>query len=256
MKDSSEYNVRAVERALEILGCFDDEHPEQGVSEIAQAVGLHKATTHRIVTTLLNYGYIERADDGQKYRLGLRLAGLGFKVIRRMDLRREALPYMDQLVQMWEEPCDLSVFDQGEVFYVEFVPGKHALTVAAGVGRRLPPYCTASGKVFLAYLPAEELEAFLSRPTTSCTSKTITSPAALRKQLELIRQQGYGLDDEEYEVGIRAVSAPVRDRTGAVVAAIGIPGPASRMTEERISQIATSLKEAAREVSLRLGWKM
>ena len=94
MKDQSEYNVRAIERALQILDCFGDKNPERGVSEIAKAVNLHKATTHRIVTTLLNYGYLERADDDQRYCLGLKLAGLGFSVIRRMDLRREAIPYM------------------------------------------------------------------------------------------------------------------------------------------------------------------
>ena len=96
MKDPNDYNVRAVERALQIMECFDNEHPERGISEIAQAVDLHKATAHRIVTTLVNYGYLERADEGQKYRLGLELTNLGFKVIHRMDLRREALPHMKQ----------------------------------------------------------------------------------------------------------------------------------------------------------------
>ena len=98
MKDPTDYNVRAVERALQIMECFDDEHPERGISDIAQAVGLHKATAHRIVTTLVNYGYLERVEDGQKYRLGLELPNLGYKVLRRMDLRREAVPFMKQLV--------------------------------------------------------------------------------------------------------------------------------------------------------------
>src|SRR5512136_3498964 len=131
MKDPTDYNVRAVERALQILECFDNDHPERGISEIAQVVDLHKATTHRIVTTLVNYGYLERAADGQKYRLGLQLTDLGFKAIHRMDLRREALPYMKQLTQQTEEACDLSIFDRGNVFYIEFVPGLHTLTVAA-----------------------------------------------------------------------------------------------------------------------------
>ncbi len=100
MKDPNEYNVRAVERALQILECFDDQHPERGISEIAQAVGLHKATAYRIVTTLVNYGYLEWIAEAQKYRLGL--TNFGFKVIRRMDLRHEALPYMKELVQEWD----------------------------------------------------------------------------------------------------------------------------------------------------------
>ena len=190
MKDPNEYNVRAVERALQIMGCFDDEHPERGISEIAQAVGLHKATAHRIVTTLVNYGYLERAADGQKYRLGLELTNLGFKVIRRMDLRREALPFMKQLVQEWDETCDLSIFDQGKVFYIEVLRGNRALTIAAAVGQRLPAHCTASGKLFLAYLPPAELDAILNQPLASYTEKTITSPDELRKQLEDHSQSG------------------------------------------------------------------
>jgi DNA-binding IclR family transcriptional regulator len=254
MKDSQEYNVRAVERALQILGCFDDEHPERGVSEIALEVGLHKATTHRIMTTLLNYNYLERTGVEQKYRLGVHLADLGCKVIRRMDLRREALPYMAQIVDQWDETCDLGLFDQGQVFYLEVIRGSHALTIAAAVGQRLPAHCTASGKLFLAHLPPHELDALLSQPLAAYTDKTVTEPNMLRRQLEGIRQQGHGFDDEEYEAGIRAVAAPIRNHEGNVVAAMSVPGPTSRMTLERVFEIAEALKGAAQAVSRRLGW--
>jgi len=254
MKDPNEYNVRAVERALQILGCFDDEHPERGISEIAQVAGLHKATAYRIVTTLVNYGYLEWVPDIQKYRLGLELSNLGYKVIRRMDLRREALPYMKKLVQEWDETCDLSIFDQGRVFYIEVLRGNHALTIAAAVGQRLPTHCTASGKLFLAYLPPEELDAILNQPLTAYTDSTITSLDELRKQLDVFRRQGYAVDYEEYELGICAVAAPIFNRSGTVIAAIGGPSPTSRMTPERITEIAEALKEAARAISRRMGY--
>src|SRR5512136_2354805 len=170
MKDPTDYNVRAVERALQILSSFDDQHTERGLSEIAQEVDLHKATTHRLVTTLVNYGYLERT-EGQKYRLGLRLTDLGYKAIRRMDLRREALPYITQLSRQMEEACDLSIFDRGEVFYIEYVPGPHTLTVAAAVGQHLPAYCTASGKLFLANLSPDALNAYLEHPLITHTGK-------------------------------------------------------------------------------------
>jgi IclR family transcriptional regulator, KDG regulon repressor len=253
-KDPNGYNVRAVERALQILECFDDEHPERGVSDIAQAVDLHKATTHRIMTTLLNFGYLERADDGQKYRLGIRLTELGLKVVRRMDLRREALPFMKQLVQEWDETCDLSIFDSNNVFYVEVLRGGRALTIAAAVGQRLPAHCTASGKLFLSHLSPAELDVFLSQPLASYTEKTITSPDELRKQLGTIRNQGYAMDYEEVEVGVCAVSAPIYNRQGRMIAAIGSPNPVSRMTPERIQEIAVSLTQAAQEISRRMGW--
>jgi len=254
MKDPTDYNVRAVERALQILECFDNEHAERGISEIAQAVELHKATAHRIVTTLVNYGYLERAEDGQKYRLGLELTNLGFKVIHRMDLRREALPYMKQLVEQWDETCDLSVFDRGSILYIEVLRGSRALTVAAAVGQRLPIHCTASGKLFLTYLPPEEQDAIMSKPLTSYTEKTVTSPDGIRKELEIIRNHGYSIDREGFEMGVCAVAAPIYNRKGAVIAAIGCPSPSSRMTPERIGEMAKSFKEAAQAISRRMGY--
>jgi DNA-binding IclR family transcriptional regulator len=254
MKDPNEYNVRAVERALQIMGCFDDQHPERGISEIAQAVNLHKATAYRIVTTLVNYGYLEWIPDSQEYKLGLELSNLGYKVIRRMDLRREALPYMEKIVQEWDETCDLSIFDQGRAFYIEVLRGNHALTIAAAVGQPLPAHCTASGKLFLAYLPSEELDIILNQPLTAYTDNTLTSPDELRDQMEVIRQQGYAVDNEEYEVGICAVAAPIFNRRGTVIAAIGGPSPTSRMTPERITDIAEAFKEAARAISRRMGY--
>ncbi len=254
MKDPNDYNVRAVERALQIMGCFDDEHPERGISDIAQAVGLHKATAHRIVTTLVNYGYLERIEDGQKYRLGLELPNLGYKVIRRMDLRREALPFMKQFVEEWDETCDLSIFDQGKAFYIEVLRGNRALTISAAVGQRLSAHATASGKVFLAFLPADQVAAVLREPLETYTKNTVTSPDDLRKQLEKIRQQGYAVDFEEFEEGVCAVAAPILNRNGNVVAAIGSPSPMSRMTPERINEMAVAIKEVANAISRRLGY--
>ncbi len=254
MKDPTDYNVRAVERALQIMSCFDDEHPERGISDIAQAVGLHKATAHRIVTTLVNYGYLERIEDGQKYRLGLELPNLGYKVIRRMDLRREALPFMKQFVEEWDETCDLSIFDQGKAFYIEILRGNRALTISAAVGQRLSAHATASGKTFLAFHPADQVDAALHEPLEAYTKNTITSPEDLRKQLEKIRQQGYAVDFEEFEVGVCAVSAPIFNRSGNVVAAIGSPSPVSRMTPERTAEMASAIKEAANGISRRLGY--
>ena len=254
MKDPNEYNVRAVERALQILDCFDDDHSEMGISEIAHVVGLHKATAYRIVTTLVNYGYLEWLPDSQHYKLGLELANLGYKVIRRMDLRREALPYMKKMVNEWDETCDLSIFDQGRAFYIEVLRGNHALTIAAAVGQRLPAHCTASGKLFLAYLPSDELDAILNQPMTAYTNKTITSPEVLRDQLKVICERGYSVDNEEYELGICAVAAPIFNRGGNVIAAIGGPSPVSRMTRERITEIAEAFKEAGQAISRRMGY--
>lgn len=255
MKNPEDYNVRAVERALQILNCFDDDHYERGISEISEAVGLHKATAHRIVTTLSNFGFLDRAADGQKYRLGIQLAALGSRVVERMDLRSEALPYMHTLVEQWDEACDLSVFDQGFVFYIEVLKDNHALQISASVGQTLPAHCTASGKVFLAYLPSSELKEHLSKPLDSYTENTVTSPDELRSQLEDIRSQGYATDHEEFEEGISSVAAPIRDRKGQVVAVLSMPGPTNRMTPNRLQKMSKALVTAAKNISNRLGWR-
>jgi IclR family KDG regulon transcriptional repressor len=254
-RDPKLYNVRAIERALQILSAFDDEHPERGVSDIAEVMGLHRATTHRIIMTLLNCGYLERTPDGEKYRLGLKLASTGLSVVHRLDFRREALPYMRQLTNRFKENCDLGVFDQGEVFGVEVVPGNHAVVIASRMGFRLPMHCSASGKVFLAFLPDAERDRLLRQPLKAHTENTITSAPELRRQLTAVQQKGYAVDDGELEAEVRAIAVPIRNGDGAVVAALSIPGPVSRMTKERVAELAAALLEASAAISARLGWR-
>jgi IclR family transcriptional regulator, KDG regulon repressor len=255
MRDQNDYNVRAVERAVQILNSFDDAHPERGVSEIAEIVGLHKATTYRILATLLNYGLVERSSDNQKYRLGVHLIDLGFKVTRRMDLRRESLPYMTQMAQKLDEAVDLSVFDHQQVLYIEMLQSQHALRIAATVGQRLPAYCTASGKVFLAHLSSTQIgEYFAQQPLISYTKNTIIDPETLLKQFEAIREKGFSVDNEELELGIRAIAAPIRNRNGNIIGVISIPSPTSRLPVSRIQEVVEVLRETTGTISRRLGW--
>jgi IclR family KDG regulon transcriptional repressor len=249
VKGPDTYNVRAVERAMQILSAFDGEHADLGVTDIAQSTGLHKATVHRIMITLLNGGFLQRAADGERFRLGLRVVELGLGALRGLDLRRAAFPYMKQLVERFDETCDLGIFDRGSVLYVEVVHSQHSLTIAVRVGRRLPAYCTASGRVFLAFLPPEVVEPLLNQPLKPCTEKTTTSLPRLRAELEATRQRGYALDDEEFEKGIRAVSVPVRDMDGNVIAALSMPGPITRMPPQRLAEITDALLEAGDAIS-------
>jgi DNA-binding IclR family transcriptional regulator len=254
-RDSSEYNVRAIERALQILNCFDDEHPARGITDIAQAVGLHKATVHRIVTTLTNYGYLERLLGGQEYQLGIQLAALGAGVAARMDLRRVALPFMQQLVRVCEESCDLGILEGGDVLVVEIVRSPHGHALASELWRRLPVHATASGKIFLASLPLAARTTLLSNPLPSFTGTTITDPELLNRELETTRMQGYAIDNEEFEVGVRGVAAPIRNQEGNVVASLGMPGPTGRITLERLPAIVDNLIQGAEAISRRLGWQ-
>jgi IclR family KDG regulon transcriptional repressor len=248
-RDGQTYNVRAVERAMQILSSFDGSHVERGVSEIAQATGLHKATTHRLLMTLFNGGFLERTVDGERFRLGLRFVELGMSALRSLDFRQAAFPHMQQLVDRFQEVCTLAVFDRGRMLYVEVVHSERSLTIAARVGRHLPAHCTASGKVLLAYLPTEVVAPILNASLTAYTERTITSADRLREELETVRQRGYAVADEEFEVGIWAISAPIRDIRGDVIAALSIPFPTNRLNRERIPDIVQVLLEAANAVS-------
>jgi DNA-binding IclR family transcriptional regulator len=248
-KAANDYNVRAVERAARILASLGDEHPERTLPEIARATDLPKSTAYRILVTLNNCGFVEQTRDGERYRLGMRVASLGLAALRRLSIRREALPLMARLVECFKETCVLGIFDQGSVLDIEVVHSDHVLTVTSEVGHRLPIHCTASGKALLAFLPQQVAESVLARPLEAYTENTITSPAELRQELELVRQRGYAVDEGEYEVGVRAVAAPITDIDGHVMAEISMPGPSSRLTRERVPRIAQALMEAAASIS-------
>jgi DNA-binding IclR family transcriptional regulator len=177
------------------------------------------------------------------------MVGLGLGALRRLDVRRAAHAYMQKLVDDLQETCTLGVFDRGQVLYVEVVHSNRSLTIAARVGRHLPAHCTASGKVLLAFLPPEDVEPVLSAPLEAHTKKTITSPHRLREELEAIRERGYAIADEELEVGIWAISAPIRDIDRKVIAAMSLPVPSNRLDRERIPEITQALLEATSAVS-------
>lgn len=252
MKDRSIYNVRAIERALQILSCFDDDTPEKTIAEIASAVGLPRPTVLRLLATLASGGLVERTADGERYRLGLQLTLLGLRVIRRLEVRRRARPVMLALEERFEETCDLSVFVQDTMLCIDVVQSRRTLRIAAGPGYRSPLHATATGKAYLASLPPDPLEQFLARPLARYTSNTITSRERLLAELEQVRAQGYALDDEEFNEGIRAAAAPIRDHKGNVVAVLGMPGPVERMPPERIREIGSALVEAGNTILARL----
>ena len=248
-RGTNNYKVRAVQRAARILASLDDRHPERTLAEIARVTELPKSTVFRLLVTLDSCGFVEQTVDGERYRLGLHLASLGLMALRRLSIRREALPLMTQLAERFKETCSLGVFDQGSVLDIEVVRGGHVLTVNSEVGGRLPVHCTASGKALLAFLPPEVVESVLAEPLEVCTENTITSSSQLRTELELIRKRGYAVDDGEYGVGVRAVAAPISDIDGDVIAEISIPGPSARLTPDRVPEIARALIEVADAIS-------
>jgi len=248
--------VQVLQRAMRLLTSFDHDHPEMGVTELAHRLGLHKATVHRILGTLESEGFVQQNPVNEKYRLGFRLVELGLLALEQISLRREALPFMQELLRECQETVDLAVFDSGEMVYLEVLESPQPVKIAAKTGRRLPVHCTASGKAYLAHTSEDEVEAVLARGLEPHTPNTICDPESLRKDLRLTRERGYSISREEFEVGINAVAAPVMDNGQQVVAVVAIAGPAYRLPPDRMAELGEAVRRTARELSYHLGGRL
>jgi DNA-binding IclR family transcriptional regulator len=251
---SPRYRIQAIERAVAILNAFNADEPELGVTEIAERVCLHKSTVHRFIVNLEAAGLVERNARSGRYRLGLHIFELGGLVMQRMNLWDEALPFLEGLVRDTGETGHLAVLDGGEAIYIERVEARRPLRVPSAIGRGYPAHATNLGKVLLADLPRERVvEIVAAHGLPAYTRNTITDLDALERELERIRERGYAIDDEEYDEGLRCIGAGVRDHTGRVVSALGIGGPVTRITPERVEELARLVMAAAAGLSRRLG---
>ncbi len=239
--------IQSLARGLKIMAMMADAENGLGVTELADQLGVNKGTASRMVQTLSNYGFVEKASDGRRYQLGPMLVKLSRSVISRMPLRETAKPYLRKLVESTGECAHLAIHARGQALYIDQVESPATLRVNADVGHMAPLHCTALGKALLAFgdypLPTD-----LSRRTRN----TITQPADLEKALTGIRQQGYAVDDEEYDLGVRCIAVPVFDYREKVVGAVGISGPAARVSLTRLENLARQVVHIARQLSERL----
>jgi DNA-binding IclR family transcriptional regulator len=245
----------SLRRALSILDALI-EPSAQGrgllLSELAQATGLNKATLLRLSEPLIEASLVSR--DGQgRFALGVGALRLGEAYLAGVDLRGAARPILEELVASTGETAHLVVFDEPYVVYLDKVDSPSAVRMHSRVGGRMPLYCTAAGKAMLAWLPADVVDRVLSLPTPKRTEHTLTSAAAVRADLEVIRARGWSLDDVENEQEIRCVGAAVFDRSGTVVAACSLSGPDLRITPERARELGPRVRAAADAIGGRLG---
>lgn len=248
--------VESVKRAFSILRCFSLDRPELGVTEISRELGVHKSTVSRLLSTLESDRIVLRNPESGRYRLGVGLLELSGLVTLHADLRRVALPFMNQLAQLTQETVNLAVIEGDEVVNIEHITpfGRRVMNIG-WVGRRTPLHASSTGKVLMAYLPRSELEAILQKPLTKYTEHTLVEHAELHAEISLIRDQGYATGLEELEIGLNAVSAPIRDHTGRVIAALSTAGPAYRLSEERIEEVLRQLVlDFAKQISLEFGY--
>ena len=255
-KDKSEYIIQAVSHALDLLEQFHDDVDELGVTELSKRLKLHKNNVFRLLATLESRGYIEQNRATENYRLGLKSLELGQTFIKQMGLLRQAKPILEKMVEECNETSYVAIFKEGYIVYLDVVETDLTVRVVSRVGSRLPAHCTAAGKVHLAFMSEEEIDSILpNREMKGYTPTTITSREALKEELKIVAEQGFAIDNEELDPGVRCVAAPIRDYTRRIVGAVSVSGPSMRFSDERIEkELVPLVLQASEELSTRLGF--
>jgi DNA-binding IclR family transcriptional regulator len=250
---SSVAAVQSVDRALSVLEILAA-HGEAGVTEVAAELGVHKSTAFRLVAVLESRGFVEQLADRGKYRLGFGVVRLAGAAAAQLDIAQEGRPICEALAADLEETVNIAILDSDRAVNVSQVRGPAALSTHNWVGQGTPLHATSSGKVLLAHAPDAVRKAFLSRDLVRFTPATITDAEALQDHLDRIVEHGWGSTVEEFEVGLNAVAAPVRDADGDVIAALSVSGPSFRMDAADFPKVARRLVAGADERSKRLGF--
>jgi len=246
--------LSSVTSALRLLKVFSPEQPELGITELARLLGLAKSTVHRLASTLAAEGFLEQNPADGRYRLGLSLFTLGTQVRRRMDVTHEAKPHLDVLRDQTGETVHLAVLDGSNIVYLFNIESRQAIRMHSYLGVHMPAFCTSEGRALLAFSPPAVVVRVLGEALVARTGRTVTEPGLLRGILDQVRQDGYALDDEESEDGMRSIAAPIFDASGAVIAAVGMGGPVQRLTKKSLRAFVPLVTDSAAAVSARLGF--
>jgi IclR family KDG regulon transcriptional repressor len=249
--------VKTVDRLVRILDCFSPEHPSWSLSDLSAQLGLPKSTLHRFLVSLESHGILHRDPGDKRWCLGYRLSVWGSVAVESTSLRHIARPIMRDLVAATGETALLTAYHDREVICIEKVETGRPVRMTLDVGRRQFPHAGASCKVLMAHLPEEEIQAIVrDKGLPRLCTNTITDPAELMAELARIREHGYAESQEETDLSAWGVAAPICDRTGEVVAAIGVAGPTSRFTGELHQRAVMLCRQASRRISALLSTGM
>lgn len=241
--------VRSFERGLRVIRCFADTDLTQlSLAEVARATDLNRATARRLLLTLEELGYVRRAAD--RFSLTPRVLDLGYAYLASLGIPELALPYLEQLSEEVAEASSVGVLDGWEVTYVARVPAKRVMTVSIGLGTRFPAYRTSLGRAMLAALGPEEVaEIWNGSQRADPTPHTVRDLEDLERELAAVRERGFAVVDQELEVGVRSVAAPLHDRAGRTIAAVNVSTHASRTPEVELRErLVPALLRAAERI--------
>ena len=247
------YTIGALKNGLEVLECFE-ERDAWALSELVARIGVSKGTVFRVLATLEMKGFVERRARDGKYVLGPRLTVIAAPSVEYEQLRWSAIPPLSVLTDAFGESAHIGVLYERRVVTVQAVDGHHDVRMHSSVGKRSPAHASSIGKAILATYGDPEIDAYIEEPgLESQTPYTITDSDAFRTALREGRSRGYAIDDEEVQLGVRCVGAPIFDRTGRAVAGVSVSGPTIRITDERVAEIAPKVRHAARAISRMIG---
>lgn len=244
--------LKTVDRALQVLLQFDQEHPEWSSSELAQSLGLHRSIVYRILTTLERRGFVTQVGRRGRFRLGSRLVELGNVVLAGIDLRQIAHPIIARLVRETGETAFLTVVSGDESICIDKVDSPQQVRVTLTIGGRYPLYAGASNKILLAYLPAQVVDDLIAGGLEPITPHTITDSSQLKENLATIRELGWAYTVGELTPGVAAIAVPLSNSNDTLVAALSIAGLASRFGEDRLPALINTTRQAANEISTQL----
>lgn len=247
--------VQSAERIFQVLEMLAD-NGDMGLMEISSALNLHKSTVHRLLMSLIYMGYAKQDEVTQKYTLTYKMVSMAGKMLDRMDILQVAKPYLERLSDISGEAVHLVQREGNHILYIYKIEAKvGTIRMVSHVGMVHPMYCSGVGKAIMATLPEKEVkqiwnESIIERKT----DKTITDIDEMLRVLAEVREKGYALDDEENEEGVRCIAACLHGYSKEVKYAFSVSGPVSRMTKERVEELAVDMKKVQEELSRELGY--
>ena len=247
--------VQSAERIFQVMETLAD-HGEMGLMELSTALDLHKSTVHRLLMSLIYMGYAKQDEATQKYMLSYKVVNMAGKILERMDILQVAKPYMERLSDLSGEAVHLVQREGNHILYIYKIEAKvGTIRMVSHVGMVHPMYCSGVGKAIMAELPESEVKQIWNESIIEKkTEHTITDYDDMLSVLKEAKKNGYALDDEENEEGVRCIAASLRDYHNEVKYAFSISGPTSRMTRERVEELSVDVRKVQEELSMELGW--
>lgn len=249
--------IQSIDRAFEIMETLSMESRGMSIKELSERLTLNKSTVHRILATLIAWGYVEKNNEDKRYKLGPKIINLGSVYLNNIELKTEALPYLHNLKERTGQVVHLAIIENGDVVYLDKIDIVSNIRMYSKIGKRAMCHNTGLGKAMMAYMSEREVDKILQeKGMPKVMENTITDPEVLKAELALTKSRGWAIDDEENELGIRCAAVPVFDYTGNVIAAISSTGPIDLYTYEYLEEKVVDLvKEAAYQISKRMGYQ-